>query len=116
MHRAIGVGKAACTLSAPEYPAAFFDDRRDFLTCINVTRIPSSQIASRGSMSSRLKGRDKMDSAELVYLCFAVAAFVTFAVTLFFVTREDATHRDGQFVKDAYPANENAVPSIRHAA
>jgi hypothetical protein len=57
-----------------------------------------------------------MDTAELVYLCFAIAAFVTFAVTLFFVAREDAARRDGQFTKDAYPVNENAVPAIRHAA
>lgn len=57
-----------------------------------------------------------MDTAELVYLCFAITAFVTFAVTLYFVTREDAARRDGQFVKDAYPVNENAVPAIRHAA
>ncbi len=57
-----------------------------------------------------------MDTNELVYLCFAIAAFVTFAVTLYFVTREDAARRDGQFAKDSTPVNENAVPVIRHAA
>lgn len=57
-----------------------------------------------------------MEKAELVYLCFAIAAFVGFAFTLFAVAREDAAHRDGQFVKDADPVNENSVPSIRHAA
>jgi hypothetical protein len=86
------------------------------LTCINVPRGRLPQFVARGSSSSRLKGRDKMDTAELVYLCFTIAAFVTFAVTLFLVARADAARRDGQFVNGAYPVNENAVTAIRHAA
>jgi hypothetical protein len=57
-----------------------------------------------------------MDTADFVYLCFAIAAFVTFAVTLFFVSHEDANRRDGQFVKDAYAANDDAYEATRRAA
>lgn len=57
-----------------------------------------------------------MDTADFVYLCFAIAAFATFAVTLFFVSQEDAGRRDGQFVKDAYAANDDTYEAKRRAA
>jgi hypothetical protein len=57
-----------------------------------------------------------MDTADLVFLCFAIAAFCTFAVTLFFVSQEDANRRDGQFVEDAYAANDDAYQGTRRAA
>jgi hypothetical protein len=57
-----------------------------------------------------------MDTADFVYLCFAIAAFCTFAVTLFFVSQEDSSRRDGQFVKDAYAANDDAYQATRRAA
>ena len=57
-----------------------------------------------------------MDTADFVYLCFAIAAFCTFAVTLFFVSQEDSSRRDGQFVKDAYAANDDVRQGARKAA
>lgn len=57
-----------------------------------------------------------MDTADFVYLCFVIAAFVTFAVTLFFVSQEDANRRDGQFVKDAYAANDDSYRATHRAA
>lgn len=57
-----------------------------------------------------------MDTADFVYLVFAIAAFCTFAVTLFFVSQEDANRRDGQFVKDAYAANDDSYQGTRRAA
>lgn len=57
-----------------------------------------------------------MDTADFVYLCFAIAAFVAFAATLFFVSQDDARHRDGQFVKDAYAANDDAHQATRRVA
>lgn len=57
-----------------------------------------------------------MDTADFVYLCFAIAAFCTFAVTLFFVSQDDSSRRDGQFVKDAYAANDDAYQVTRRAA
>lgn len=57
-----------------------------------------------------------MDTADFVYLVFAIAAFCTFATTLFFVSQEDANRRDGQFVKDAYAANDDAYQATRRAA
>lgn len=57
-----------------------------------------------------------MDTADFVYLCFAIAAFCTFAVTLFVVSQDDARRRDGQFVKDAHAANDDAYQGTRRAA
>ncbi|MCM0021793.1 MAG: hypothetical protein NBV67_17520 [Tagaea sp.] len=57
-----------------------------------------------------------MDTAELAFLSLAIAAFVAFAATLFFVSQEDANRRDGQFVEDAYAANDDAYQPARRAA
>jgi hypothetical protein len=58
-----------------------------------------------------------MDTADLAFLSLAVAGFVAFAATLFFVSQEDSKRRDGrQFVKDASAANDDTYLATRRAA
>ena len=57
-----------------------------------------------------------MDVVDLAYLTSAIVAFCSFAATLLFVSQEDAARRDGQFAKDAYPANDDVRDAVRRAA
>jgi hypothetical protein len=85
------------------------------LTCINVPLLGKTQTPSMPH-SGLQGGNDAMDTADLVYLVFAIAAFCIFAATLFFVSREDALRRDGQFVKDAYAAEDDSHQTRLRAA
>jgi hypothetical protein len=58
-----------------------------------------------------------MDTADIAFLSLAIAAFVAFAATLFFVSQEDSKRRNGrQFVQDSGAANDDSYQATRRAA